>query len=964
MKHTLFPLFLLCFLTACTDEEWLSNSDVFTYAESGIVYQAPDDAALNAFPAAQPVAMAQISTTEFIYLDKQTRTVIQFNPFTNQRTILFELAKYEDALNPALAFRGSWGSALIRLGHGWFLIAAQHRALIAFNIDTQHVQIVGSFLSQHDLLYPAEGLTLSQVDFSKLAGIGLGASGLYVAFGQQIFQIPGTPNDGLESFLNKPLVHIAGTPPDSDNFDDASHDALRTRLSLGLFTEITEFDHRLFFWDSSILRIIYQGQIAKITGDGYMSPTTSLVDFYAYGFSDFIRLIVNNGELWTPYLLGNTGILKVQIDALSMNNDQPQGIVSLAYPQVGAISAWARFNNQLLTADAETGEFYLMDPDSLQIKQHIAHDNNDRNDLIGLTTIAPMLGYSRYLVYSPTTQLLSMFNPQTQLNLPIWRGNIDHMITDADRRIWFSNGPQFYFMSIDQDNQLSYKFASRFFMPPQSMGMPCSHARFRLSEAPMIRANNRELLVFAQNSTIIARYRFSDDVVESLHERGWTAPTTEEDFDNSSLQTGSIQMWRANDQFEVMILQSKARQYLAIANLMSSRQQFANTTISRDSARIISGNGKQPIGETIPAADAYLDQVTALDIDSSGNIVISSANGLYTIDENGIYQKYIFGALPNHVTVNDLHILGKTDSTIIHAKTNDQSLLCSRNNTYLGNMQSSSECVQTDISIIDACDDQRAVYIAQNQMCYAQISQSPQAPVCVTLPDGIQIRDLSCHDKLAYVSAQDEAGYSIYQIDLNRQPVLSYLMGKGPGLPDSDELGNLKLGMNPGGIQHDQNDGIYFWMKDTCTIWKIVVPAGEEISDKTIATRMVTDNMLCDADVFAVKSDGAIAIARGNKLYKWTAQGFEEIASYPNPPVELIGMGNAFVLMTTGGLYSFEDDLIRHMQSPVDIDHTSIDFGKRSPGHPRMAQSGNENAVLVPVFYKNRIVKLSLSQRR
>ncbi len=279
-------------------------------------------------------------------------------------------------------------------------------------------------------------------------------------------------------------------------------------------------------------------------------------------------------------------------------------------------------------------------------------------------------------------------------------------------------------------------------------------------------------------------------------------------------------------------------------------------------------------------------------------------------------------------------------------------------------MQSSSECVQTDISIIDACDDQRAVYIAQNQMCYAQISQSPQAPVCVTLPDDIQIRDLSCYDKLAYVSAQDEAGYSIYQIDLNRQPVLSYLMGKGPGLPDSDELGNLKLGMNPGGIQLDQNDGIYFWMKDTCTIWKIVVPAGEEISDKTIATRMVTDNMLCDADVFAVKSDGAIAIARGNKLYKWTAQGFEEIASYPNPPVELIGMGNAFVLMTTGGLYSFEDDLIRHMQSPVDIDHTSIDFGKRSPGHPRMAQSGNENAVLVPVFYKNRIVKLSLSQRR
>ncbi len=963
MKHTLIPILLLSFLAACTDEEQLFNSDIFARAETEIVYQAPEDAALNAFPAAQPVAVSQISPTEFIYLDKQTRNVVQFDISANTRSILFELAKYEDALNPDLAFQGSWGSALIRLGHGWFLVAAQHRALLAFNIDTHQVQIVGSPTSRQNLQNPADGLALRDVDFSMLAGIGLGASGLYVAFDTQVFQIPGSPDDGLEAFLNTPMIHIAGTPREDGNFDKYSHDAHNVRLSLGTFTEITELDNRLFFWDSTILRVVYDGKIAVITGDGSLSPTASLVDFYANGFSDFTRLIVSNGELWTPYLQGKIGILKIQIDALSMTDNQPVGIVSLAYPQVGSISAWTRFNNQLLTADTASGEFYLMEPQTLEITQHIAHSDNEHYDLLGLTAIAPILDNTRYLVYSPLSQTLSMFNPQTQANMPIWGGSIDHIVTDGYNRIWFSNGPKLYYMSIDQDNQLSYKYAERFFTAPSAMGMPCSHTRFRLPEAPLIRANGQNLLVYTQNKSIIARYKFNEDIVELLHERGWTSPTTQDDFENNSLQTQTIQFWRATDQFEAMILQTNAKQYLAIVNLQSSRLQFADTTIRRGNARIISGNGKQPIGENIAAADVYLDQVTALDIDSSGRIVILSGGDLYTIDDNGLYQKYASPGIPNSIIPNDIHILGSTGVEIIYAESNDQALLCSQNNMYLGNMQSSSSCAQTDITHIDACDSQDVVYIAQNQLCYARVSQSPQAPKCTPLPDGIEIRDLTCQNQSAFVSTQDASGYSIYSVVLNAQPSLVYLMGKGAGLPDSDELGDLKLGASTGGIQYDHNNGIYFWMKDTCTIWKIVVPPGEEISDKTVATRLVTDNMLCDADLFAVKSDGTIAIARDKTLYRWTPEGFGAFAVYPNPPVELISMGNAFVLMTTGGLYSYEEDLIRHLQSPVDIDHISVDYGKRGPGHPRMAQSGYENAVLVPVFYKNRIVKLSLSQR-
>ena len=963
MKHHLFPIALITLLSACTDEEQLLNRDIFAYAESEIVYQAPDDAALNSFPAAQPVAVSQISTTEFIYLDKQTRNAVLFDTSTNTRSILFELAKYEDALNPDLAFQGSWGTALIKIGHGWFLVAAQHRALLAFNIDTRQVQIVGSPSSRQNLQNPAAGLALRDVDFSMLAGIGLGTSGLYVAFDKQVFRIPGSPNDGLETFLNTPMIHIAGAPWKDDDSDNHSHDAHDIRLSLATFTEITEFDNRLFFWDSTILRIVYDGKIAAITGNGSMSPTTSLVDFYANGFSDFTRIIVNNGELWTPYLQGKVGILKVQIDALSMTNDQPVGVVSLAYPQVGSISAWTRFNNQLLTVDMGSGEFYLIDPNTLQITQHIARNDNERDDLLGVTMIAPILDNTRYLVYAPISQTLSLFNPQTQANKPIWGGNIDNIITDGNNRIWFSNGIQFYYMSIDQDNQLSYKYSERFFAAPAPMGIPCEHSRFRLPEAPLIRASGQNLLMYAQNNTIIAQYKSNDDNVKLLHERGWTSLTTQDNFINNTLQTKTIQFWRATDRFEAMILQANSKQYLAIANLQSSKLQFAGTTIKYDSARIISGNGTQPIGENIAADDVYLDKVTALDIDSSGRIVIMSDGVLYTIDDNGLYQKYASQIIPKHITPYNIHILGNTGTEIIYAESNDQALLCSQNNMYLGNMQSSPACVQTDITHIDACDSQGVVYTVHNQLCYARVSQSPQSPRCTPLPDELQIRDLTCQNQSAFVSAQDATGYSIYSIDLNTQPTLVYLMGKGPGLPDSGELGELKLGANTGGIQYDQNYGIYFWMKDTCSIWKIVVHPGEEISDKTVATRLVTDSMLCDADLFAVKPDGTIAIARDKMLYRLNPEGFGAFAAYPNPPVELIGMGNAFILMTTGGLYSFEDDLIRHMQSPVDINHISVDYGKRGPGHPRMAQSGYENAVLVPVFYKNRIVKLSLSER-
>ncbi len=966
MKNFIIRTALLGFLmVGCVDDQPLRNKDIFTRVNSDIVYQAPDQAALNQYPAYKPVSMAQISATEFIYLDRLTRNVVKFDTISAERTILLSLAPYEDDLNPALALSENWGTALIPLADGWFLVAAPQRSLLAFHIDTKEVRIIGA---TQNLPQPDEGLTLDQIDYSNLFGIGMGQSGLFLAINQQIFKVPVPNNNTLDEWLKSPMVHLAGLMPNADspqNFD--AHNALHSTLTFNAFTSFAEIDQRVFFWNSHMLSVIYKGQIATITGDGYVSPQTSLVDFYANGFGAHLPIMAINGEIWLPYLKDNIGILKIQIDTLSMNHDQPDGLVSLAYPGIGSISAWTRFNNLLLTADTSTGQFYLLDPKTLEIKQHFSDQKqSDKSPvLLGPTSIVPIRNRQYALVYMPIYQRLSILNPQNQLNQPIWSGKIDHMLSDGDARIWFSSGKQFNYLHIEPDGSLMHKYVKSFFNAPGVMGIPCSRELLHLNKASKVQISDKGLLIYAPEASVVLQYQSQDDSVDSLHERGWSNPANETNsFGNNAIQTNLIQFWRANHKFEAMILKNNDRQYLAIANPTDSRVNTCGISIGRTRANIISGNGDKPIGENIPASDTYLDNITALDIDSENNVIAASGDKLYTIDENGVWQRYASDIILKQAPDKNMYILGNTEMPVIYSKFETSAMLCSAENIYLGDLSIAPGCIETTLDYIDDCDKQLVAYIKDNQFCYALISKSSLSPFCVDLPENIQIEDLTCHGQNAYFSAQSGNSHSIYRVAISSRPKISYMMGNGIGLPDSVILSNAHLGSVVGGIQNDQMNGIYFWMKDTCTIWKTIVPQDTEITDESVAQRIVTDDMLCSADLFAVKEDGTIAVVYDQKLYIFNGSDFSLAEDIPEDPIELIGMGNAFVLMTTGGIYTYESKLIRHAPSPVDIKNTTIDFGKHGPGHPRMAQSGSDNAVFVPVFHQNRIIKLSLSDIR
>ena len=455
-RNILISLILLS-ISGCVDDHQYLNRELFDPADSEIVYEAKGEVALA--PGSQPVSAAQISDSAFVYLDKRTRSVVQYDTTTGERHILFELAEYEDLLNPVLAFTGNWGTSLVSLDDGWFLVAAPKRALVAFNIYNRRVQVVGKTGS--DQTAPVDGDTLESADFSTFSGIGRGNTGLYVAFDHQIFYISG--GNAFNTLIHTPIHHIAGRR-DAGTPKDDPNDALRAHLWLDSFAQMVELDGRLYFWDSGILRVISNGRIADITGDGYISPPASLVDFYTNGLAANTPLIAFHNALWSPYLQNSVGMIQILIQSLSMNDYQSEGEVSLFYPDAGQISAWTKFGSQLLTIDTSAETFHLLDTDSLEtLRSFENRGTSETSQLIGPTTIAPILDHSAYLVYAPTAQKLSVFTPQTQTVLPLWNGHIDHLLTDGDRRIWFSSGSTFNFLNIGSGGEISHKYANKFF---------------------------------------------------------------------------------------------------------------------------------------------------------------------------------------------------------------------------------------------------------------------------------------------------------------------------------------------------------------------------------------------------------------------------------------------------------------------------------------------------------------------
>ena len=627
------------FMTQCAEEEELLNHQRFAVSENAILYQAPKNSSISVESAWTPTAIAPYTTQSFLYLDAGTRQVVELSYQNHERTILMDLSGYERKLHQENMFNSDWGSSLLQGTDGWYLVAAPKHSILWFNAETGEVRVIGH--SDNAGIPANNGIMISETDFRDFSGIGKSKSGLYISFKTQIYHLNLsvlTP----DAFSMAKLEHIAGSFS-QENSD--THDALHTFLNLSKFTHYLEVDGRLIFWEPPNLRMIYQNQIQTITGNGNRSSAEIINTFYAYDLPMSPKPLFYNGYLYTPYGSLESTLLKIDLNDISMSSDHVHGTIEFIKPNVGIISDWIQIGNDFITTDSEIGNFHrinakdpkqnslIFGPATSEERFNILYnqDSAKQTEILAPLAIAPMMSNKMAIVYEPTLERMHILNLESFQSTPIWNGKAHHLVTDNHKNAWFTNNRTFYFLTIEENGELSFSYVPSFFRQPHETGYPCNRQVFHLTETPHISLSGDNLLMWMTNSNLILQYDLIDDLVSMLHHNGWVIPDiTYPQYYSNNLATGLIQFWTANRNMEAMILNYDHQQYLTIANLKKKQLSIANHQIPKEKVKVISGFGKIPIQNNLAADDTLLDSITSL--------YLTFDNKLFIVSDRHVYQ--------------------------------------------------------------------------------------------------------------------------------------------------------------------------------------------------------------------------------------------------------------------------------------------------------------------------------------
>ncbi len=172
-------------------------------------------------------------------------------------------------------------------------------------------------------------------------------------------------------------------------------------------------------------------------------------------------------------------------------------------------------------------------------------------------------------------------------------------------------------------------------------------------------------------------------------------------------------------------------------------------------------------------------------------------------------------------------------------------------------------------------------------------------------------------------------------------------------------LGQTRLGRQIGGLFAGQNDTLYIWSKDTCTIWR--VHGASQLEEQNLVDRIVTGPELCDATHVAVADFGAITVLQDRQIYTHYQGLLVPTATVDDEIYDVRYLGNQPVMLGSRGFWRCELHACQLVApNPVTIQDKVIDFATPGQAKPRFMTAPGENAVLMPVMYGNQVIKIAL----
>ncbi len=958
MKQKFYLTFLLsALLFACNESVPLDM------AENAIIYEAPENAAESIEAAWSPTAILQANSHAFYYADEATRKIMEFDIHTHEKRVMFDLLPYENELFGAEAYNAYWSTALIRVNDEWIISSAQQSPLIWMNSSTGEIVLVGK-CNQTQAKLPQEGVRLKEVSFDLFGGIARTDSGFYIVLGQQIFLVR-WDGQSPQSLLDSTLELVAGSMSSNDSTTTI---ARNIALDLDDYTHLAELNGWLYFWSPPELKAVKDGMIFTITGGGRTSSNENLEDFYAQRLPWNVPLIAHKGVLWSPYWRQSTSLLKIRVDAIDEKTGKVSGAIEDYSPKVSSLPIIAPFEDNILCSDAYAGNFWMIPsdepenaqklygPDSEEIRQEsLVTDPNSPyhpHAILGPLTIQTIQDGKGALIYSPTHAHLNYLNIDTGKPTLLMDNAIHGFSSNGQNKAWLVSGRALYIMDIAGDNSIDYLYAPSFFRKAPVMGVPCDRRTFRLSEAPQITATSKGMHLFAPNAHRIFKYQYNNDSLTILHEDGWLVPEPEHNqVYYSALQTGSITHWTANDTFEAVIFKYHERSYLGIVNISKSPITFAGNVIEPDKLRIISGFEDALIEDGQNIESTSPDGIAAIALDMHHHVIVAAGIHLFRMSDDAQWHAITGPCAELPDKPESIGILG--DHDVYVARIHGVSYACSSESFPLAGSMHQPGWSPIDAQWLTPCLGHNSyVMTRSSEICTGKLNQTEISCSASELNPV----SLACDESSLFASAQDNRIYRSYG---NPPRKFTPFMGMGTGLPDETTLNKATLGISIGKLDTDSLSNLYFWMRDTCTIWK--VPDAGEIQENSSVYRTITDDRLCHASAFAVTRDGDIAIVHDNRLFIMHYGDFEFKGTVPGDVIDMTAVGNKIVFMTTMGLYVWNGkSILLHARNPIEIEGKTIDYAVPASYFPRLVQSPGEDAVLIPVFAGNRIIKVAI----
>jgi len=971
------------FTHGCFDDEPWPNYRRYAPTTHAILSHAPN--ADDAIPGAwRPTAILPIDGHHLLYLDRGTRKLRQLNTQTQETTTLADLAPYEMLTAPSTAFDMTWGKAILPVGSNRFVIASPGRPLIFVNTQNSSISLPPSGREM-----PSDGLTLANLDWTNFAGVGKDEDNLYLVFQNQVFAVALT---NLHDFTAARLIHIAGQAASAPPHD--FWPAREESLDLDPWTHIAADKGWIYFWDPPRLRAVKDDKILTIGGDGYHGPNGSIDDFYARHLPTSAPLKAHNHKLYTTYWNTQRTILEISVDA-SSDTGEHDGTVSEIPLGCTAIQDFAFSGDTLLTSSLDGGNFWQQTPPNFEPEllfgapseadrfESLANPPSpfDVPKILAPQSLITLHQGNLLLAHAPTLGrlTLSQTNNLNQASL-LWSNGagdeITHIATDGRHQVWMSQGTSLLFLNIDAQGTVDFKQADNFFTAPDPMGAPGDAQILRLTEPPQIAATHTGFELYTPNYGRILRWDISQNDTTILNDwrQGWNTPgQNNQTIQADTLNLNTILSYDARAATQVFALQTPSAFLIAVANRGHVPLQTFGQTIPSQRLVVIAGIGTTAPYDGANALNTRLQNIAAIAFGTHGHILFAEnqeSPKLWQITPNGTLQALTdaCGALPPG-SIEHISTLTSPSGEGLVIRQNGRFSACSSTPLYLGQTLIAQTWTPLDENwyALAPCHDNLtrwAAATASGQFCHLQATQIPSQPRCHSLPDDAQALHTACHHGMALIATQSRTHsrrFGLYAAQTPSQAPPRYALGNGPGVVDAGPIGATNIGRTVAGLDTDGIPNLYLWMRDTCSLWRILADENTGITEDTTVRRIITHDYLCDAKSLAVSFSSQIALIHDDQLYLLTNNTFRHAAHIPAPVIEVRAMSHAFIILTQDGIFAYERQrLTKRVPNPIHINGQRIDYAQNGIATPRMTPLTRENGVLLPIFDGNRIIRLAL----